>query len=160
VNAQCDVALNKFVIGPMSVRTLYLILVGFTISSCVIPTPHRRIHWYGVKGQLLDSLTKQPVVAASIRATPEGKRVSISDAKGRFVIEPIYGWHGAYLIGPISLSLFPGFDMPGSSRYFHVTADGYESKDIHLPFPTPRIPESRNFFDAGITLLQRNAKRR
>ncbi len=49
---------------------------------------------------------------------------------GKFVVKSEYGWHGAYLVGPISYSLLPHFDMPSRIRDFRIEADGYRTGGV------------------------------
>ncbi len=99
-------------------------------NSCIVPVPHRRVHASGLQGQVLDEQTKLPVVGAKIAATPNDASRVITDVEGNYEIKPTYGWHGAYLFGPISYSMFPHFDMPYLTSPSWIYANGYVDKKI------------------------------
>jgi len=99
------------------------------LSGCIIlPIPHKRIHQYGVTGQVIDARSETPVQRAIIRAADKPNEVILADEKGYFTIKPVFGWHGAYYISPIVLSLFPAMDMPSIDRTLKVQAPGYQEK--------------------------------
>lgn len=81
------------------------------MTSCIIPFPHRRIHSYGYEVTVADSKTHQPIPGAHVSDPKSGCTIAVTDAKGKFGEAPVYGWHFAYLLGPISYSMFPYFDM-------------------------------------------------
>ena len=95
------------------------------LSGCIVPIPHQRLHELGVVGHVYDSRLGAPLKGVKIEDRQDPKRVTYSDAGGSFRLRPVYGWHGAYFIGPVSLSLFPGFDMPVFYRSVLISADGY-----------------------------------
>ena len=127
------------------------LLLGLLIlPGCVVPVPHQRLHEFGVRGRLLDSDSRTPIAAAKIQASEDGAKVTQSDANGLFALKPVYGWHGAYLIGPIDLSLFPGFDMPSPSRAILITARGHRTATVSF-----RIASTENLYiQAGDILLK------
>ncbi|BDS06245.1 hypothetical protein NT6N_12850 [Oceaniferula spumae] len=106
-------------------------VITFICNSCILPVPHRRVHAPGHEGQVLDEQTKQPVVGAKITSDPDETSSVMTNTEGKFRIKPVYGWHGAYLFGPISYSMFPHFDMPLRSTPFWIVADGYIDKKIN-----------------------------
>ena len=114
----------------------YSLLAGaLTLAGCVVPVPHKRIHEFGVTGRLLDSMSRTPVKAARIEASEGRTEAALSDANGFFTLKPVYGWHGAYCIGPISLSLWPALDVPSMSRTIMITASGHRSATIRFRGP-------------------------
>jgi hypothetical protein len=105
-----------------------LILVG-----CVLPIPHRRLHSGGIEATIIDAKTASPVTGAKV-LTHDGSRVLAEvDSKGQFKISPKYGWHGAYLVGPISYSLLPHFDIPYPHPPLRIDSEGYQSRTVQ-PF--------------------------
>lgn len=107
-----------------------LLCLTFLTASCVVPVPHRRVHVNGIEARVVDASDQTPVVGARIAALHDQETLSETDADGRFVIEPVHGWHGAYLVGPVSYSLFPHFDMPSPRPPFQVEAPGYEIRTV------------------------------
>ena len=109
----------------MKLVTVCAVLLSvLSLAGCVFPVPHRRLHQFGVSGRILDSHSQAPVNAARVAA---GETATFSHSDGSFTVAPVYGWHGAYAIGGIGVSLLPGFDMPSPSREITVTARGYQS---------------------------------
>lgn len=119
----------------MIFRLATAILLIFSATGCLIPIPHRRIHAYGVRGQIVDQATGESIenawIAADVDSNPQASAVR-SDATGRFKIAPIERWHGAYFISPIRLSLFPAFDFAGYGRLIRVQARGYDTSDLRI----------------------------
>jgi hypothetical protein len=131
-------------------RLSLLLLGAITLSGCVVPIPHKRLHEPGVAGRVIDSESHLPIEAAKIEGASNSAKVTLSDASGSFKLKPVYGWHGAYFIGPICLSLFPGFDVPVHTRAIVITADGFQGVTLSpgtLTFDeyiqTPDIPLKR-----------------
>lgn len=123
-------------------RANRLVLAILLISSCtgclILPIPHTRLHAYGVRGRVVDAITGKPVQNATIRAyfgdtleTDEGAAVK-SDAAGRFRVDPKKGLHGAYMIGPVSQSLWPGWDATGTDRKITIGAPGYSEQTFTI----------------------------
>ena len=108
------------------------IFFTFFCSGCFIPVPHRRLHVYGVMGQIVSATDNQPVAGASIYDSHDPTATVCSDAEGNFRLRAQYGWHGAYCIGPISLSLLPGWDRTGPYRKINVTASGYQPAEFAI----------------------------
>jgi hypothetical protein len=104
-----------------------VLLSAFAFSGCVVPIPHRRLHQFGVTGRVIDSESRTPLNTAQIAS---GDTATVSHSDGSFTIAPVYGWHGAYAIGGVGVSLLPGFDVPSMSRSITVTASGYRSSTI------------------------------
>ena len=104
-----------------------LFLSMLPLAGCVLPVPHRRLHQLGVSGRILDSKSRAPVNAARVTA---GETTTFSLSNGSFSVPPVYGWHGAYAIGGIGVSLLPGFDVPSMSRPVTFAAHGYRSSTI------------------------------
>lgn len=103
---------------------LSLLLATLCTGCIIVPIPHRRLHGYGVRGSVVDAGSGRPIPYAAVSGVARTQTV-ICSATGDFVIAPVHGWHGAYLIGPISLSLFPGWDMTAPWAALYVTAGGY-----------------------------------
>ena len=101
------------------------ILIALCCSGCVVPIPHRRLHIYGMKGQVVSELDGKPIAGATAPAWG-----ITSDDAGRLLLRPEHGWHGAVLITPaIGYSLFPHFDMPILERHIIiVSAPGYTAR--------------------------------
>jgi len=70
------------------------------------------------------------LAGAKVISPYKDRLITISDSKGHFEIEPEYGWHAAYMVGPVSYSLFPYFDMPSFMPSFLIDAKGYQSTTI------------------------------
>ena len=104
-----------------------LLLSMLSLAGCVLPVPHRRLHQLGVSGRILDSRSRAPIKEARVTSC---ETTTFSHSDGSFAVAPVYGWHGAYAIGGIGVSLLPGFDMPSPSRPITVTAHGYQSSTI------------------------------
>lgn len=114
-------------------RTAALLAASLCLAGCVLPIPHRRLHSAGIEATVVDADTASPVSGAKV-STPDGSNLLTStNAKGRFEIPSRYGWHGAYLIGPISYSLLPYFDIPYPQAPLKIEATGYRSRTIE-PF--------------------------
>lgn len=111
---------------------LFPLLTSLALASagCVLPVPHRRIHGNGIDARVVNASDQSPVANAEIQGDPEGRTLATSDETGRFSIAPVHGWHGAYLVGPISYSLFPHFDIPAPSPPFRVRATGFAGRNI------------------------------
>lgn len=90
-----------------------------------MPVPHRRLHAYGVDGRVVDGVSLHPVTNAVVTTRFIRTQDCRTNADGQFAIAPVYGWHGAYLIGPISLSLFPSWDITFPERDIVISAPGY-----------------------------------
>ena len=100
------------------------------LAGCVLPVPHRRLHSAGIVATVVDADTTSPVSGAKV-STPDGSSLlTTTNAKGHFEISSRYGWHGAYLIGPISYSLLPYFDIPYPHPPLKIDATGYRSQTI------------------------------
>lgn len=125
-------------------------MLALVLSGCVVPLPHRRVHAFGVAGRVLDFQSRSPVKAARIEAADDRTKVAFSDARGSFMLPPVSGWHGAYFIGPIGLSLFPALDMPSMSRAIAISANGYRSVTIPFESRSTRNP----YIQAGDILLE------
>jgi hypothetical protein len=107
------------------------------LSGCVIPAPHERLHEFGVAGTILDSESHTPIKGAKIQSPGGQTKAVFSDASGSFKLKPVYGWHGAFFIGPICESLLPGFDMPSHKRTIVVTAEGYRTLTLTAETHSP-----------------------
>lgn len=110
-------------------------------SGCIMPIPHRRLHAYGVRGSVVDAQSCEPIPSAVVaRGTNMLESVACTPS-GEFEIKPIHGWHGAYFIGPISLSLFPGFDIAAPCATVSASAPGYKPQTFPpygvTPFSSP-----------------------
>ena len=111
---------------------IILAAVGSCPGCIVLPIPHLRTHQFGVKGQVVDACTNQPIAGAVVapditRSTGE---TSSTNASGRFTIDPKRGWHCAYLCGVVSFSLCPDLDIVAPMRVLLISAPGYESQQF------------------------------
>jgi hypothetical protein len=123
-----------------------LAIIGLLcLTGCVLPVPHRRVHQFGVKGRIIDAKTSGPVANAALVAKDQPAKRCSSASDGSFVIPPVYGWHGACLLGPINLSLWPDWDVTEPSRAISVSANGYKPADVKVT--SPRIDGA--FLSAG-----------
>ena len=108
-----------------------IILSGIlSLTGCVLPIPHRRIHTQGCEGKVASSITKLPISGARVASALNDNTLATTDTSGRFRIAPSYGWHGAYMIGPISFSLLPYFDMGYPAEPIRISATGYHAKEF------------------------------
>ncbi len=83
-----------------------------------------------MEATVVDADTTAPVSGAKV-SSPDGSRViTVTDSKGHFEVPAQYGWHGAYLAGPISYSLLPHFDIPYPRPPLKVDAAGYRSQTL------------------------------
>jgi len=110
-------------------------------TGCFIPAPHERLHEFGVAGTILDSESHAPIRGAKIQSSGDQTKAVFSDANGSFKLKPVYGWHGAFFVGPTCESLLPGFDMPSGARTIVVTAEGYRTQTL-----TPETHNSTNIY--------------
>jgi len=109
-----------------------LVLVALSCTGCVVPIPHPRVHAYGVAGQVVSAADNCPIIGASVRSVHYPQLNVRTNPEGTFRLPAKYGWHGAYFIGPICLSLFPGYDMTPPSTRIDVSAPGYQSAQFTI----------------------------
>jgi hypothetical protein len=122
------------------------------LSACVIvPIPHKRVHELGIKGQIIDARTRAPVTAAKIEDTLDATQSTYSSMDGSFLLKPVYGWHGGYIVAGVGGSVFPEHDGPSPARTITITAPGYRS----LTVPLGKSGEQGAYIDAGTISLQR-----
>ena len=114
----------------MMAKILFLMACLTFLNSCIVPVPHRRVHIHGAKGQVLDSRTSDPIAWAKIQRRSGDDVMAVTDIEGKYERKPVYGWHGAYMFGPVSYSLLPHFDMAYSIPDYWVSAVGYTRKRI------------------------------
>ena len=112
------------------IRMATLLAASFFISGCILPVPHRRLHSEGMEAKVIAAGTASPVRGATITEADSDRVSHVTDSEGRFKIPARYGWHGAYLIGPISYSLLPHFDMPSPRPSFRIDAEGYQPMTV------------------------------
>jgi hypothetical protein len=141
-------------------------------SGCIVPIPHRRLHAYGVRGSVVDARSNEPIPTAIVARGTNLHESVTCNASGEFEIKPVHGWHGAYLIGPISLSLFPGFDIAAPCATVSASAPGYPQQTFHPYGLTPCAPPLTNestdadaqaekdsvFINVGALRLERGTK--
>lgn len=118
-------AASKKTIHATSALTIILFMAG-----CVIPVPHRRMHSVGISATVIDARTDSPIQGAEIHSRDQKQLLTTADSAGRFEIPPSYGWHGAYLVGPISYSLLPHFAIPSPRPPFRIEAMGYRERAV------------------------------
>lgn len=119
-----DAGSNRF---PKMNRLLLkpLVVVACSLTGCVLPIPHRRVHVGGIEGKVIDARTQAPLEGAKVTDAHSGSLLATTDRAGEFAVSPKRGWHGAYLYGPISFSLLPHFDMAAPAPEIRVSAEGY-----------------------------------
>lgn len=113
--------------------TTLLAAASLLVSGCVLPVPHRRMHNAGIKARVVDAKTASPLRSAKVSSADGSHILYTVDSEGDFEIPSQYGWHGAYLVGPISYSLLPHFDMPYPRPPFRIEAIGYQPLTVQ-PF--------------------------
>jgi hypothetical protein len=111
--------------------------VALATSSCILPIPHKRLHGPGVSGIVIDADRQTPIVGANVSSTDDDKAIAVSDAKGHFAIPPLYGWHGAAVIGPVGSSLFPSLDVSPYKRELILRAKGYQEQSMTVRARNP-----------------------
>ena len=116
----------------MMMKTMTGLLLAALCTGCIMPIPHRRVHSYGVEGRVCDASTSSPIVGAVVTSNDQKHRETKTNDKGEFSLRPAYGWHGAYVIGPISLSLLPCWDITFPGTAIDVTATGYQSEHFRV----------------------------
>lgn len=113
-------------------RTAFILTPALLCSGCVIlPIPHRRVHEYGVVGKITRP-DDNPIVGARVASVSDETKFVESDAEGKFIIPPEYGWHGGMLFGPISMSVWPGLDVVSPERKITISAQGFESQEVEI----------------------------
>ena len=127
------------------------VLALLLCAGCIMPIPHRRLHAYGVKGQIVNASDQRPIADALVTCNVQKKRDAKTDTTGQFTLRPAYGWHGAYVIGPINLSLLPGWDMTYPGSTFEVFAPGFQRRNLlRVRWPCSRraiLKCRRSWFD-------------
>lgn len=113
-------------------KTMIALLIAALCAGCIMPIPHRRVHSYGVDGRVCDAATRSPIAGAVVTSDDQKHRETRTNDKGQFSLRPAYGWHGAYVIGPICLSLFPGWDVTFPGTAIDVTATGYQKEGFRI----------------------------
>lgn len=103
------------------------VLLALGCSGCLVPVPHTRVHAYGVKAQVVSAADGRPVTNAVVASVGWAAATARVDRQARFRLPPKRGWHGAYCIGPICLSLLPGWDVTEPLRQVSISAPGYET---------------------------------
>lgn len=88
------------------------------------------MHSEGLDARVVDAKTASPIVGARVSSADASTILSAVDSRGGFEIPARYGWHGAYLIGPISYSLLPRFDLPYPRPAFRIEAIGYQPRTV------------------------------
>ena len=101
-------------------------------GGCIIPVPHQRVHVYGVSGQIVSAADQTPISDASVSSPDVPEVTAQSDTLGAFRLRPVRGWHGAYCVGPICLSLLPGWDVTYPGRKIQVSAPGYRTASFTI----------------------------
>ncbi|HEY3901658.1 MAG TPA: hypothetical protein VGM54_23805 [Chthoniobacter sp.] len=130
---------------------LSFLLCSLTLSGCIIPVPHKRLHDVGVKGRILDAQSHAPVVAAKIEDIVDPTKFTYSVIDGTFMLKPVYGLHGAYVFAGVSTSIFPNYDAPNLTRTITIIAPGYHN----LTIPLNRTDAHDVYIDAGTIPLKR-----
>ena len=124
-----------------TLRITTLIAATLLLVGCVLPIPHRRLHSAGIEATVIDAKTASPVKGAKVLSSDGRTVLAAVDSEGRFEIPAKYGWHGAYLVGPISYSLLPHFDISSPHPPFRIDSDGYQPKTVP-PFEDVKADKS------------------
>ena len=111
-------------------RTATLLAASLCLAGCVLPVPHRRLHSAGIEATVVDAKSATPVGGATVSIAGRDGELAVTDGKGHFEIPARYGWHGAYLVGPVSYSLLPHFDLPFPRPPLKIEASGYRPRTI------------------------------
>jgi hypothetical protein len=111
--------------AEMKIRMNILLGVALAQMSCILPVPHRRVHAHGIEGKVINRNTNVPIQGAKVTSVFTGNELARTNSTGMFRIKPDYGWHGAYLVGPISYSLLPHFDIESPPPPVRISAAGY-----------------------------------
>lgn len=113
-------------------KTWRIILLGVAVAqtSCILPIPHRRVHAEGIEGKVVAATSKMPISGAKVSSAITRNELATTDSAGDFRIKPDYGWHGAMLIGPISYSLLPYFDIQYPPPPIRISANGFRSREF------------------------------
>jgi hypothetical protein len=114
----------------MKISVILLLGMAFAQTSCILPIPHRRVHVSGLEGKVINRTTRAPITGAKVSSAFSGKPLATTDSAGKFRIKPVYGWHGAYLISPISYSLLPHFDIGPPPLSVRISAAGYQPREF------------------------------
>jgi hypothetical protein len=101
------------------------VVVACSLTGCVLPVPHLRVHVEGIEGKVIDARTRSPIDGARVTDLCSGSLLATTDRAGEFEVKAKRGWHGAYFYGPISYSLLPHFDMAYPAPAIRVAAEGY-----------------------------------
>jgi hypothetical protein len=110
--------MNRWLLKPV-------VVLACSLTGCVIPVPHRRVHVEGIEGKVIDARTQYPIEGARVTNLQIGSLLAMTDRVGEFKVRAKGGWHGAYFYGPISYSLLPHFDMAYPAPAIRVAAEGY-----------------------------------
>ena len=136
-------------------KTPFLFILPVVFSGCILPIPHTRTHAPAISGTVVSEKTWNPVQNAVVEDVLFGVKTT-TDKLGRFSLPPVVRWHGAYCVSPISMSLFPSFDVAwpkravliryGGNREIRVVIESNVGGNIVIPvdcgisqtFPTAR----------------------
>ncbi len=120
-------------------KFLWAFCLSVVFSGCILPIPHTRTHAPAISGTVISEKTRNPVQNAVVKDVLFGVETT-TDQLGRFSLPGVKRWHGAYFVGPISLSLFPSFDVAwpkrsvliryGCDRENHVIFEGNVSDGV------------------------------
>lgn len=125
--------------GGLPIKFIMFLVVF--CSGCILPVPHQRVHVYGVTGQIVSAADHTPIAGALVIGEEIPAVTAHSDAKGTFWLRPVRGWHGAYFVGPITLSLLPDWDMTYPGRGLRVSAPGYAATSFVIDaYPRTNSP--------------------
>ena len=119
-------------INIISINLIVLMLTFFLTGCLVIPIPHKRIHSYGVSGQIIDENDFLPITNTIISSSDVKYRSAMTDENGVFFLPDVKKWHYARFYGVISFSLLPTLDAPNFSTSIKIISDGYEEKNIEI----------------------------
>jgi hypothetical protein len=114
----------------MKNRMVLSMIVAVVQTSCILPIPHRRVHAEGIEGKVVAATSKMAISGAQVSSAITRNELATTDSGGDFRIKPDYGWHGAMLIGPISYSLLPYFDIQYPPPPIRISAVGFRSREF------------------------------
>ena len=94
-------------------------LFAIWASGCILPIPHKRTHAPAISGVVVSKRSMKPIPNIIVKDDRFGVQTE-TDESGLFSLPSVRQWHGAYFISPISLSLFPAFDMAPRNRLVRI----------------------------------------
>ena len=100
---------------PKQSGAIWVLVISLCAAGCILPIPHKRTHAPAISGTVVSSETLKPMADVIILDAKFHVQTK-TDANGHFSLPRIKRWHGAYLVSPITMSLFPSFDIAFPQR--------------------------------------------